>query len=133
VNNGDIETNTGLLTIEGNGGAGGTNNNMGVRVIQSGASVTTTNADISITGTGGGTGTSTANSGVLVFNGGQVSAGGNGAVTVLGNGGNLAGSGTQAALKLLELAVTAALGRTKVYIWKLLRQRGSHRAADRLW
>jgi hypothetical protein len=84
---------TGVVTVQGTGGAGTGTSNHGVWVLNTGASITSGGGNVSITGQAGGTGTSGFNQGVQVYNSAQISAGGTGTVTVQGTGG--AGSGDQ--------------------------------------
>ena len=85
---------TGKVTVQGTGGSTTGFVDVGVFVDSaSGSSAITSNGGaVSVTGTGGGIGAGTQNYGVLVQNGGQISAGAGGTVTVTGT----LGSGTGA-------------------------------------
>ncbi len=83
----------GTITLSGTGGPSTSDTNLGVYVVGSDALITSSRANVSVTGTGGGVDASHGNDGVRVELGGQITAGGSGSVTVVGQGGNLSGTG----------------------------------------
>ncbi|MDX1969360.1 MAG: hypothetical protein SFV23_19440, partial [Planctomycetaceae bacterium] len=78
---------SGLVDVEGRGGAGPNGNCFGVSVTGAGSTITSSGGDVSVTGNGGGNGTVGTNYGVHLLNGGTISSGGTGQVDVHGTGG----------------------------------------------
>lgn len=88
VNGGKVLGGTsGLLDVNGQGGAVMRNNNFGVVVSGASSQISSSGSAVHVTGTGGGSGLQAFNHGVNVEIGGQITAGGMGTVTVTGIGG----------------------------------------------
>ena len=93
-----ITSSGGSVTVTGTGGAAGGIRNYGVFVKDSGSIITSSGGSVTIIGNGGGTSATTSreNSGLLVANGGVISAGDNGSifgnVSVTGTGGAAGGN-----------------------------------------
>ncbi len=108
---------SGLVTVEGTGGASSGTGNIGVDLSVGGfvnyASITSSGASVSVTGTAGGTGSSGSNRGVFLGKFGEISAGGSGTVTVVGYGG-VGTANTNEGVNVTESRIISAGGNISV-------------------
>ncbi len=107
---GKINGGSGTVTVQGTGGASSGSSNPGVYVTDTNSTITSSGADVQVTGQGGGSGSSGANIGVVVTVAGVISAGGSGMVSVEGMGGSSTGNSNHGVLVSNGNAMISSFG-----------------------